>query len=42
MEGPKKLAREALENGVKYGRNGLGVIYIWASGNGGSKQTLNE
>lgn len=35
VEGPKKLALEALQNGVKNGRRGLGVIYVWAAGNGG-------
>ena len=35
MEGPGKLAQEAFENGIKYGRRGLGSIFIWASGNGG-------
>lgn len=35
VEGPGKLASEALEKGVRTGRGGLGVIYVWASGNGG-------
>ncbi|KAK4030076.1 hypothetical protein OUZ56_023034 [Daphnia magna] len=35
--GPGKLASHALERGVKLGRRGLGAIYIWASGNGGTK-----
>lgn len=35
MEGPKPLAKAALQEGVKKGRNGLGVIYVWATGNGG-------
>lgn len=37
VDGPGRLAREALERGVAQGRNGLGTIYVWASGNGGSK-----
>ena len=32
-----RLATKALEKGVKEGRNGKGAIYVWASGNGGSK-----
>lgn len=35
MEAPKSFARAALQEGVKKGRNGLGVIYVWATGNGG-------
>ncbi|XP_059487081.1 neuroendocrine convertase 1-like isoform X2 [Neocloeon triangulifer] len=37
VEGPGRLAREALERGVSEGRGGKGAIYVWASGNGGSK-----
>ena len=37
VDGPKMLATEALERGIKYGRKGKGCIYVWASGNGGSK-----
>uniref|UniRef100_A0A1W7RA47 furin n=1 Tax=Hadrurus spadix TaxID=141984 RepID=A0A1W7RA47_9SCOR len=37
VDGPKRLAIEALEKGVFQGRGGKGVIYVWASGNGGSK-----
>lgn len=37
VDGPKTLAIEALRKGVTYGRNGKGVIYVWASGNGGAK-----
>ena len=36
MEGPGRLAAEALWAGVTRGRGGLGVVYVWASGNGGS------
>ena len=38
VEGPGKLASEALYKGVTEGRNGKGIIYVWASGNGGSHQ----
>ncbi|EEB13549.1 Furin-1 precursor, putative [Pediculus humanus corporis] len=37
VEGPGRLAKEAIERGVTEGRNGKGVIYVWAGGNGGSK-----
>ncbi|XP_033208644.1 neuroendocrine convertase 1-like [Belonocnema kinseyi] len=37
LEAPGRLASEALERGVTQGRNGKGSIYVWASGNGGSK-----
>ncbi|GFU97873.1 neuroendocrine convertase 1 [Trichonephila clavipes] len=37
VDGPKRLAVEALEKGIKNGRSGKGTIYVWASGNGGSK-----
>ncbi|KAK6643780.1 hypothetical protein RUM43_000043 [Polyplax serrata] len=37
VEGPGRLAREAMERGITEGRNGKGVIYVWAGGNGGSK-----
>ena len=29
------LTRRAIEEGTVKGRNGLGSIYVWASGNGG-------
>ncbi|KAK6179824.1 hypothetical protein SNE40_012095 [Patella caerulea] len=35
VEGPGRLATQAFKNGVTKGRNGKGVIYVWASGNGG-------
>lgn len=35
VEGPKRLTQEALLQGVTKGRQGKGVIYVWASGNGG-------
>jgi len=31
------MASLALEKGIKEGRNGNGVVYVWAAGNGGSK-----
>ncbi|CAH1107633.1 unnamed protein product [Psylliodes chrysocephalus] len=36
VDGPGRLAREAIERGIKEGRNGKGTIYVWASGNGGN------
>ncbi|XP_075071254.1 furin-1-like [Mixophyes fleayi] len=35
VDGPAHLAEEAFLRGVNQGRNGLGSIYVWASGNGG-------
>lgn len=35
VEGPGHMASKALEMGIKKGRGGKGVIYAWASGNGG-------
>lgn len=35
VDGPKRLAVEALEKGIFEGRGGKGVIYVWAAGNGG-------
>nr|XP_034178752.1 neuroendocrine convertase 1-like isoform X1 [Osmia lignaria]XP_034178753.1 neuroendocrine convertase 1-like isoform X1 [Osmia lignaria] len=37
LEAPGRLAAEALEKGITTGRYGKGSIYVWASGNGGSK-----
>lgn len=36
VEGPGRLAREAIKEGVEKGRQGKGTIYVWAAGNGGS------
>lgn len=36
VDGPKRLASQALERGVKFGRKGKGALYIWANGNGGA------
>jgi subtilisin-like proprotein convertase family protein/subtilisin family serine protease len=35
LEGPGPLAVAAIEDGVKFGRGGLGTIYLFAAGNGG-------
>ncbi|XP_070619644.1 furin isoform X2 [Erythrolamprus reginae] len=35
VDGPAHLAEEAFRRGVSQGRNGLGSIFVWASGNGG-------
>lgn len=35
VDGPGPLAKQAFEEGVKYGRKGKGSIFVWASGNGG-------
>jgi subtilisin-like proprotein convertase family protein len=35
LEGPGPLMAASLEEGTARGRNGLGEIYVWASGNGG-------
>ncbi|XP_023717967.1 neuroendocrine convertase 1 isoform X2 [Cryptotermes secundus] len=37
VEGPGRLAQEAIERGIQQGRGGKGSIFVWASGNGGSK-----
>ena len=34
LEAPGPLTRAALANGVRTGRDGRGVIYVWAAGNG--------
>lgn len=38
VDGPGPLTRRALQEGASKGRNGLGSIYVWASGNGGKFQ----
>lgn len=35
VDGPGQLSQKAFQNGIKYGRNGKGTIYVWAAGNGG-------
>ncbi|XP_063215967.1 neuroendocrine convertase 1-like [Bacillus rossius redtenbacheri] len=37
VEGPGRLASEAIARGVAEGRGGKGAIFVWASGNGGSR-----
>ncbi|KAK0180404.1 hypothetical protein PV327_006048 [Microctonus hyperodae] len=37
LDAPGRLANEAIERGINEGRGGKGNIYVWASGNGGSK-----
>ena len=37
VQGPGPLAKKALEDGVIKGRNGLGSIFVWATGNGRSE-----
>lgn len=41
LEGPGPLAKAALQNGVTNGRGGLGAIYVWAGGNGGTADNAN-
>ncbi|CAF0883079.1 unnamed protein product [Adineta steineri] len=36
MEAPRDLTNAALDYGVTHGRSGRGLLYIWASGNGGA------
>ncbi|VDN01113.1 unnamed protein product [Thelazia callipaeda] len=38
FDGPGPLARKAFYDGTKIGRRGKGNIFVWASGNGGSRQ----
>ncbi len=35
---PGELAEAARELGVREGRNGLGILYVWAAGNGGEME----
>lgn len=37
VDGPGPLTKQAFEHGIKRGRKGLGSIYVWAAGNGGSQ-----
>ncbi|XP_036385914.1 proprotein convertase subtilisin/kexin type 5 [Megalops cyprinoides] len=37
VDGPGHLARLALKNGVRLGREGRGAVFVWASGNGGQR-----
>ncbi|RWS28982.1 furin-like protease 2, partial [Leptotrombidium deliense] len=38
VDGPGILAAKAFTDGIRKGRNGLGSIYVWASGNGGRRE----
>ncbi|CAB4063037.1 PCSK5 [Lepeophtheirus salmonis] len=42
VDGPGVLAKQALEDGIKFGRKGKGSIFVWASGNGGKFFILIE
>ncbi|KAF9144522.1 pheromone processing endoprotease [Mortierella sp. GBA39] len=37
MDAPKGVVLEAMKNGIKNGRSGLGSIFVFATGNGGSQ-----
>jgi proprotein convertase subtilisin/kexin type 5 len=37
VDGPGRLAKRAFLDGIRHGRNKLGSIYVWASGNGGRR-----
>jgi len=39
--GPSTISKEAIQHGIKYGRHGLGSIYVWAAGNGGKYDNCN-
>jgi len=41
LEGPGELLSAALSSGVEIGRQGLGVNYVWAGGNGGPASNSN-
>jgi len=41
VDGPRELTLRAIVNGVNKGRNGLGSIYVWASGDGGENDDCN-
>jgi len=41
FEGPSALTRKVMESRIRSGRNGLGSIYVWAAGNGGSADDSN-
>ncbi|PIK61372.1 putative proprotein convertase subtilisin/kexin type 5 isoform X1 [Apostichopus japonicus] len=38
VDGPGRIAMAAFRAGIKRGRNGLGSIFVWASGNGGGME----
>ncbi len=37
VDGPGRLARRAIRDGIEKGRGGKGSIFVWASGNGGER-----
>lgn len=37
MDAPKGVVLDAMVNGIKHGRGGLGSIYVFATGNGGAQ-----
>ncbi|KAF8943550.1 pheromone processing endoprotease [Haplosporangium gracile] len=37
MDAPKGVVLDAMKNGIKYGRSGLGSIFVFATGNGGDQ-----
>ena len=41
VEGPGTLCKKAFEDGTQKGRGGLGSIFVFASGNGGSGDNCN-
>lgn len=41
VDGPRRLTLKAMADGVNKGRNGLGSIYVWASGDGGAYDDCN-
>lgn len=38
LEKPGVLAQDAIRRGIEEGRGGKGSVFVWASGNGGSRQ----
>ncbi|CAF1146837.1 unnamed protein product [Adineta steineri] len=41
VDGPRHATMKAIVNGINQGRNGLGSIYVWASGDGGVNDDCN-
>ncbi|KAB7497229.1 Neuroendocrine convertase 2 [Armadillidium nasatum] len=41
VDGPRNATMRAIVRGVNEGRNGLGNIYVWASGDGGADDDCN-
>ncbi|XP_066900797.1 neuroendocrine convertase 2 [Halyomorpha halys] len=41
VDGPRNATMRAIVKGVNEGRNGLGNIYVWASGDGGEEDDCN-